>query len=78
MVEYSEELISKVNKVKEAIVNLVNNLEAGEDARIECGILNRLLSDNWNSIEASIFAEEPSELDRQIDAAIEQAYQIPT
>ncbi len=78
MVEYSEELISKVNKVKEAIVNLVNNLEVGEDARIECGILNRLLSDNWNSIEASIFAEKPSELDRQIDAAIEQAYQIPT
>ena len=72
---YSEELTSKVNRLKDSVLNLASKVAINEDARIECGILNRELSNNWNSIDTTIFAEEPSEPERQIDSAIEQAYQ---
>ena len=77
MKEYSKEFINKINKLKEDVIKLANKVNAGEDARTACGVLNRSLSNNWNDIDATIFAEEPSELERQTDAAIEQAYQIP-
>lgn len=78
MEKYSKELIEKINKLKKDVLNLADKVTTNEDARIECGILNETLTNSWSSIDAAIFAEEPSEIERQIDAAIEQAYQTPT
>lgn len=73
---YPEDLVVKVNKLKEAVINLADKVSKNEDARSECGKLYHTISNNWKSIDSIIFAEEPSELERQIDAAMSQAYRI--
>ena len=73
---YTKDLINKVNELKDAAIKLTDKVSRNEDARIECGVLYEVITDNWKSIDSTIFAEEPSELDRQIDAAISQVYKI--
>ena len=73
---YSEKLVKKVNKLKESTLKFAEKVNSQKDSRIECGILYDTISRNWKSIDATVFYEEPSELERQIDAAIKQAYRI--
>ena len=74
--QYTKDLIDRVNKLKDATIKLAHKVNAQEDARRECGILYDVITRNWTKIDSTIFYEEPSELDRQIDAAIEQVYRI--
>ena len=76
--QYTEDLIKKVDSLKEAVTNLAEKVNKHEDARVECGKLYRLINSTWTSIDATIFHEEPSETERQLDAAIAQAYRIST
>jgi hypothetical protein len=73
---YTEDIVNKVNKLKDAATKLADKVSRKEDARIECGVLYDIITNNWKSIDSTIFAEEPSELERQIDDAIAQVYQI--
>ena len=76
--KYSNDLVEKVNKLKESAVKLADKVNNQEDARIACGELYDIITSNWKDIDSTIFAEEHSELERQIDAAIEQVYRIST
>ena len=73
---YTEDLVIKVNKLKEATIDFADKVSRNEDARIECGKLHHIISSNWKNIDSVIFAEEPSELECQIGAAMSQAYRI--
>ena len=74
---YSEEFIKKVNELKESILKFAEKVNSQKDARIECGILYNTIFNNWKNIDATVFYEESSELECQIETAIEQSYQIP-
>ena len=73
--KYTKDLIDRVNKLKNAVNEFADKVNVQEDARTECGILYRTITENWKKIDSIIFYEEPSELERQIDAAIEQYHQ---
>ncbi len=59
MVNQMDVVITQVNELKENILKLANKINAGEDARIECGEVNKALG-KWALIETQIFKEKPS------------------
>ncbi|MEA3296144.1 MAG: hypothetical protein U9Q27_03350 [Patescibacteria group bacterium] len=71
---YTEDLVNKVNKLKYATIKFADKVNRNKDARIECGALHDIISNNWKSIDSTIFAEirtmEPSELERYVDAVL--------
>ncbi len=64
MEDYPDSVIKQVNKIKEDILKLVTKINAGKDARIECGELSRTLDGQWPIIEKFIF-KEPTSVEQQ-------------